>query len=85
MKSIPDRHDPINPGQFWKIEENNLISMSNDAILGIHQDEGLVAYIGNNPMISPIKVDTTHFDIDRPPVPGISLLHIIMVPIFFGH
>ena len=44
--------------------------MSN-ATLGIHQEYGLVAYFGNNPLISPIKVDIAQDLISEPlPVPG---------------
>ena len=70
IEKYPDVDGPIIPGQFWKIEGNGLKSMSH-ATLGIHQEFGLVAYFGNSPLISPIKVDIAQDLISEPlPVPG---------------
>jgi len=51
--------DDVKDTQLWKKSGNTLVSKYNDAILSVHETEGLVSSMGNNAMVTPATIDET--------------------------
>ena len=49
--------DEVKDTQLWKKSGNTLVSKYNDAILSVHETEGLVSSMGNNAMVTPATTD----------------------------
>ena len=47
----------VEDNQLWKKHGGNLVSKLSGAVLGVHETEGLVSFVGSNETITPVSVD----------------------------